>query len=89
MDFILILSIGLCVILDCIIDLIDDCTVDLRPVQTLDHRNKNLDFMTKDQPEDQQLLCHFQNKAKLHTYQHEQLMQIQIKRNLTRLGLGS
>ena len=45
--------------------------------------------MMKDRPEDQQPLCHFQNKAELHTYQHEQLIQIQVKRNLTRLGLGS
>ena len=63
--------------------------VDLRPVQTLDHRHKHLDITMKDRPEDQQSLSHFQNKAKLHTYQHNKLMQIQVKRNLTRFGLGS
>ena len=62
-------------------------TVDPRPVQMLDHRHKNVDIMIKDRPEDQQSLSHFQNKAKLHTYQHNQLMQIQVKRNLERLVL--
>ena len=31
-------------------------------VLSSDHRHKNLDFMTKDRPEDQQSLSHFQIK---------------------------
>ena len=90
LDQSLILLIALCYIAS-LVQFMTAGTVDRRPVQTLDHRHKNVDNMMKDRPEDQQSLSHFQNKAKLHTYQHDQLMQlqIQVKQNLTSLGLGS
>ena len=84
MGFMLVLSmillIGLCYIAS-LVQFMTVGTVDLRPVQrqTLNHRHKSLDTMMKDGPEDQESLSYFQNKAKLHTYQREQLMKIQVK----------